>query len=206
MRVHALHLEALWKNSTQFLRALGNLAVVPSCPLLLAVTCSPSASPAEYRNMGNFWETGRDRDAGSLTPRCSVTLIDLHACSGMVLYSLRLSAVGRIPRIFHVKEDSRILKFRCLFLVEIWTLLSQAPGDLTSLLVDRALPVKSFWSPRWPTTVVCRGLGCDGDAGSLTPRCSVAPLACKRAVTSPIDITDTSCLHHHHTQPTHHPP
>ena len=30
---------------------------ISTCPLLRAVTCSVSASPEEYRNLGPFWET-----------------------------------------------------------------------------------------------------------------------------------------------------
>ena len=42
---------------------LGTLAIVPVCPLLLAVTCSMSASPAEYRNMTNKLARKLHRDA-----------------------------------------------------------------------------------------------------------------------------------------------
>ena len=37
-----------------------------------------------------------------------------------------------------------------------------------------------FFSPRRPTVVGCRGLGGDGDAGGLTPSCSVTLIRCKR--------------------------
>ena len=37
-----------------------------------------------------------------------------------------------------------------------------------------------FFSPRWPTTVGCRGLGGGGDAWSLTPRCSATLVSCMR--------------------------
>ena len=63
------------------------------------------------------------------------------------------------------------------------------------LFAVRALPEKSFLSPRWLTPVSCRGFG-DGDARSLTPGCSVTRIGLH------CDVKWTNTCHQHRVRTT----
>ena len=87
---------------------------------------------------------------------------------------------------------------RCLRSVYRWCSLCASEWVLAhfAAFLDSVHPEKIFLISRWPTAVGCQGLRGDGDAGSLTPRCSATQIRC---------ICSRSVLkqrpHHHYKHP-----